>query len=791
MSDEKMDYINDDINDDTKMSNTENVISKKGYINTYNTFSTYLYNEGVKGIRNIFITEFLRFINDEPSLAIPMLLWIDTFHDFKRTRGKKTKDESLYLITSINNVLDFYIRNKKYNKKILIGNWVEENFVTYLNDKQSKNKNPLIYSENKHYSISKCFRDSFFDYTEYNKLDQKQNLDTYKYKRNDDYTTMAFYPFHEDVKNTVLKPCYEWDKKNNENYENKPILQHKCARILYQLSLVVYDTEQPFEPQLLYTYILYNFLKSDNGEYIGGHHISEKLEKSVFTYIPNYIVKYYAKDVDTKKTTSVLEDAKLIILPASLFDKNRANSSDIPGNFANIPKTIIPYDFEGKSFIYNYVMENDKDNRCTLTVKTPWDDDNKTNLQFTSKCNNQSISSFTSEFKNTIIELSKNFDDNTELKTNIDIIPKIEDMIKNANNLRLSGNVVKDGFSVEEISIRLLFEIINNIINNIKNNNVTDKYHLLSPYCFDKYMSLKRVGDFGQILQCKQLGIPLITDDNMQILLSIACCSSVIWTPSDRLLYYNGESDCFYHYKDNICSIERKQKAEKKEYKTEINTNVLNKIGQIDNKNNILSAVTDFEEKYSIYTGKIYIQPSFEEIVEEKLRKEKEEEVQKTIKKIKKQEDLQKKNIEYENKELERKNILKKILLTPKYSNKKKLTTTDSFDISGILLSEGMTKGTSDTELNELKKELLNNDSTVLNLSDKFNSINSEEDISLDENKKRKSLRNILSPAKKQKQKIVTTSTLKGRRKYKNRSGPGKKYKRYITARKSKSRKNK
>ena len=62
----------------------------------------------------------------------------------------------------------------------------------------------------------------------------------------------------------------------------------------------------------------------------------------------------------------------------------------------------------------------------------------------------------------------------------------------------------------------------------------------------DDIISLKRVGDFGQIVQCKQLGIPLMTEDYMQILISIACCSSVIWSPDDtKILFYDGNNDCF------------------------------------------------------------------------------------------------------------------------------------------------------------------------------------------------------------------------------------------------------
>jgi hypothetical protein len=629
------------------------VLNQQIYIDTYNVFDKFLYNQGTKGITNIFVTEFLQFINEVPKLAIPMLLWIDTFHDFKRTRAKKSKDESEDLTPSINNVLDFYIRNK-------LGTWTESDFTTKIKSKPNS-PSQTVYSETAHYSISKCFRDSFFDYTEYN-----QNPKEHKYWRYDDgYTSMAFYPFHKEVKDTVLRPCYEWDLENNEkcNEKYKDItselryqLQHQCARILYQMSLIVYDTIEPFEPQLLYTYILYNFLKNDNKknnkEYIRGDHIKRGLEKSVFTYINKNFVQYYAKDVDTKKTTSVLEDAKLIILPASLFDKNKANSSDDSTNFANITQTIIPYDFNDKSFVYNY--NNDINNKCNLTVTPPWDE-NKTNLTFNNSCTGGTLPSYTSNFKNIIFNFSSYINPDTiEFTTNnIHIYSKKQDLlediskIKNsANTYKLSGNTAKDGFSVDEISIRLLIEIINNVDNNVDNNIINKKendkykYKLLSPYCFDKYMSLKRVGDFGQILQCKQLGIPLITDDNMQILLSIACCSSVIWTPSDRLMYYNGNSDCFINVFDNNCSINRKNT----EYKNIINTQVLGNIGggiNIDIQK-ILSDVKPFKEQWNFQNYQIDIQPTFEQIVLNKIEIEQERKNKKILLEIAKKEEEKK-----------------------------------------------------------------------------------------------------------------------------------------------------
>ena len=66
----------------------------------------------------------------------------------------------------------------------------------------------------------------------------------------------------------------------------------------------------------------------------------------------------------------------------------------------------------------------------------------------------------------------------------------------------------------------------------------------LSCKILDFWVSLKRIGDYGQILQCKQLGIPLFTTDSMQLLISLAVKSSVVWSPDfTKVLWYNSDND--------------------------------------------------------------------------------------------------------------------------------------------------------------------------------------------------------------------------------------------------------
>ena len=603
------------------------------YYGTFEKFINTLNNRS-SGLSNMFIVEFLEFIKEEPTLALPMLLWIDTFHDFTRLRGKQGKEESDYDIASINNILDFYL----YDKQGPWGKHEQGYAITY--------SGPYIndITELKHYCISKCFRDSFFDYSkDGTKIDLFKGVTIPKDKYKYDTIRFLFYPFHEDVEFTLLKTCYKWDQTNNEKYpeedEKKYIYRDRCARILYQMSFLVYDEQNPFEPNLLYSYIMYNFFSHDSGfrspePGLSNYDISSKLSKTVITSITEEnILPYYAKDVDTKKTSSVFEKSKLIILPASLFDQNKANSSNNPSNFVNINTTVIPF-IGLHNFTYAY-----SNNNCLLTVSTSFhkNDNNliadDINIYNSCKANSRDI--FNDKyFENPNIINIKNlakyinndgdFDiSKGQLNNSIQITDKkqlIEQINKFVENIKKDNKelsqytqfIYKEGFSVKEISLRILCEIISKIKKGdlkLSRNNYT--YNLLSATDFDKYMSLKRVGDFAQILQCKQLGIPLVTDDNMQILLSIASCSSVIWTPSDRILYYNGNSDCFVRYnKKNMCELTRHEGyfssdglyvTPEKTYKKVIDSLLLTEMNNSindDDKEKLLKSVKGFTESF-------------------------------------------------------------------------------------------------------------------------------------------------------------------------------------------------
>jgi hypothetical protein len=140
----------------------------------------------------------------------------------------------------------------------------------------------------------------------------------------------------------------------------------------------------------------------------------------------------------------------------------------------------------------------------------------------------------------------------------------ISDNIKNEfNNLKLTiktnyfgnNNCVKIPENTQGMSPGDIVDVIIGLLYRDFFNNDGTKiqgkatHNILSPISckiLDFWVALKRIGDFGQILQCKQLGIPLFTDDSMQILISMAACSSVIFTIDNfKILYYKGDIDSF------------------------------------------------------------------------------------------------------------------------------------------------------------------------------------------------------------------------------------------------------
>ena len=468
------------------------------------------------------VIDYLCFIEHNPKLALPTLLWLDTFHDFKHERlSKDKKDEGEETIKIDRNKILDYLCYRIYGK----------HWAGIEPDNNEGRIEDCVYI-NYEYNFDKIYQNSFFNFIIDG--DNKPKVEG----------------FHDDVKHTVLKPILE-------NIEGDYIRQKEIANLLYNVSNVFIANSGNWEDEFLNAYIMYIFdFKKIRGE--NQLDILEQLKDISWSEISENRVPYYAKDVDEGSGNFLKGD--LVIIPASLFDANKSNSSKKPEDFVNIPTTKIPlcngydftYEFKGK---FLNTMPG-----CNLRLKYG---DGINNISLCSQdtaittnifCTRTSPSSLTIE---NVKNIAKNIKSN-ELYTNDipnDINTNFEALLTTINNNYFGDNKCvkfppyKQGMStgdIVDVIIGLLYrDFFNNGIRNTK-----EPHNSLSPIIsckiLDFWVALKRIGDFGQILQCKQLGIPLFTDDSMQILISMAACSSVIFTIDNfKILYYKGDIDSF------------------------------------------------------------------------------------------------------------------------------------------------------------------------------------------------------------------------------------------------------
>lgn len=484
------------------------------------------------------IINYLKFIQQNPQFALPTLLWIDTFHDFKEERLDITVDKNKK--KNLNDIID-YLCYRIYRKHW--GGLTRYGTVTDC----------VVIGH--HYNFDKMYQNSFFIFDSNNEVTK----------------------FHDDVNHTVLRPLVEASNFNGE-YNT----QEMVAKLLYNVSNVFINTPGGWESPFLYAYLMYNFNfdMNKNG-------LIQNLRDVFWNEIKadkkeeDYSIPYYAKDVD--KGSSNFFKGTNIILPASLFDANRSNSSQNIKDFVPIETTVIPL-CNGYDFMYNYSPTN-----CNLTlsynsvinqVTQSHNLCNINTLSNNSSCINlknkgeypnnthpfiDELSTFKNNQKQTLNGLDENIKTLSRLITadnlytnnipnDIDTLRSVLTSVSNAyfgGNMRNCVNIPNgQGMSptdVVTVVIGLLIDIGLNNSTSIYKNTQNGVLHRLSPISckyLDFWVALKRIGDFGQIMQCKQLGIPLFTNDNMQLLISIAACSSAVWTEDNaKVLWYDSNKD--------------------------------------------------------------------------------------------------------------------------------------------------------------------------------------------------------------------------------------------------------
>jgi hypothetical protein len=473
-------FIADTIREEEK--NKSEIYSPSQLKNTYTKIAESFIIKNYNKKEGKVVLEYLKFIKDNPQYALPTLLWIDTFHDFKEERLVKGNID-------LNKILD-YLCYKLYDR-----HWfgLDENDV-YTYDQTDV---PIGH----HYNFDKLYQNSFFTFNK-----EKQVTG-----------------FHPDVIHTILKDIPS-DK----------------AQLLYNISCI-FIQKLEFEADFFYAYLMYNF----NFE-LSKEGLINNLKDVFWNQIDKDSIPYYAKDVD--KGSGNLFKGYKVIIPASLFDANTSNSSKNKEDFVGINETEIRF-ANAYNFVYSF---NDKN--CKLELKYK-----KSNNSYTLSdpiCNKENIDYENKEIqktvKSSIVTLSKtisknniyneeHFDDLLDIQTQLIRLNKaVEELYFKNNCISLpEGTQGMSPVDIVSVIISLLFKS-----KPITEKNSSINSPIISCKILDFWVALKRIGDFGQILQCKQLGIPLFTTDNMQLLISIASCSSVVWTPDyTKVLWYNSEQD--------------------------------------------------------------------------------------------------------------------------------------------------------------------------------------------------------------------------------------------------------
>jgi len=543
------------------------------------------------------ILEYFCVIKENPTIALPTLLWIDTFHDFKDKRVSSDR----------NKIIDYLCFRLNKGKHFLnIKSSIPKSKDSYRVYPELKTKVPH------NYTISNLYQTSFFIFDKF-------------------YNVKGF---DKDVKYTVLKECL--------NYKNKEYL----AKLLYDVSTILINRSKAFESDFLNAYLIFNF----NFDISNPKNTIEQLKFISWNQISSDKISHYAKDVD-KGSGNFLRGNEIII-PASLFDANTSNSSSDKKDFVNIPKTIIPL-ANGYDFVYDYTENNcnlilgysNKERTYQLTtlstsscgdyeevdVDEDEDEDDgepREEIKKLKKENDENgevldvdkhgILDYREESVKVDGEWIKskggvylvnwkkskkyNYEPTWEPRSNLST-PLIENTldfyIKSLSGLitrpilynksgdsKVNKQIQRIMYLIDNLKIYLELEdkkdlyvsldgkigispvdittkIITILINKLKTKeNISCKE-------LDFWISLKRIGDFGQILQCKQLNVPIFTDDQMQILLSLASSTSVVWTlDRSKVVWYNNEQDAFMcnnnatisgkYSTTEMCNIQRK-----------------------------------------------------------------------------------------------------------------------------------------------------------------------------------------------------------------------------------------
>ncbi len=281
------------------------------------------------------------------------------------------------------------------------------------------------------------------------------------------------------------------------------------------------------------------------------------IDNDVGTFINNL---QYVKDAGSSSYKLNKEKRKYV--PSALFDGNPTNSKELGYKMGNALYSSINGSYNLEPNLKNtYTYKYNNDCKLNVSINTP-----NTIQKADIRCSKEG-------------EDLKIVSNPFEKTTDITLKQRIETMLNNSN----IGNRIRDKYTFSE----KLLEVLKKFTSEVKGNfpdfanfaiNGSGKPSELKYYfnnrdgptvpdlmfviiytyilyniegkeipldVLDEILSLKRIGDYGQILDCKHTNLPLFTTDNMQCLISIfeKVSCFIDYSQGPGIIIYDGGND--------------------------------------------------------------------------------------------------------------------------------------------------------------------------------------------------------------------------------------------------------
>lgn len=471
--------------------------------------------------------------NTKNNVIKSILLWFDTHHDFKKTRFKEVVD--YWFDLNPKRFIDYYA------DQFFVG--IGTSNIRFSNDALNTILAPVSRVDNNKILLAKQLYTISVDHLREKDFEKTLLLiyiTKYYLKPNSRKFTFKGSNYPYDGKH-FLRDILNVKKEDIKTLVDKEIRENPTGNYLKTISdFYGYDfnNARSFDSSI----------KSDNFPY------NFEIDNQVENYINSLP---YVKDAGS----SSYKLNKLIrkYVPSALFDGNPTNSKELGYNLGNAlyndvrtiyARTNDDYNLtSGLKNTYNYLY-----NDCKLNVSI---NTNDTIQKADIRCSKEgSINPF-------------------DKPTDITLKQRIETMLRNS-----IGNKIREKYTFSEKLLEVLKKFTSNekgdspkfanfaikgdgtplplkyYFNNRDGPTVPDlMFIIIYTYIssnqviplsvLDEILSLKRIGDYGQILDCKNTKLPLFTTDNMQCLICIfeKVSCFIDYSQGPGIIIYNGKQD--------------------------------------------------------------------------------------------------------------------------------------------------------------------------------------------------------------------------------------------------------